>query len=637
MSSPFDIKEEDFGIVNRDDQESAEAWAVSLMPGWLSRVRLELPRSRKSLEMLIISFVLITILFLIQLYRIQIIDGNNYKALAAGNRLRETTIYAERGKILDRNGQVLAQNTASFQVVVQPYLLNKNKAERQKDYQNVAKILGVPVSDIESKIDDKKLNSIGPILIADRVDHQIGLVLETELPKIEGFNIETIPIRSYIRDAALSPVLGYVNRVSDNDLKNNPELSPVDFVGREGVEKSFDTYLRGVNGKKRILVDSAGQPARTLSNINQVSGKDLQLTIDLNLQRTLTDSLSRQIAAANARRGSVVAINPKNGEVLAMVSLPSYDNNLFSGGIRQSDYSNLLNNPDNPLLNRVTSGGYPVGSSIKPLVASAALQEGIIDENTTVVDQGQITLVNPGNPSDTLTFHGYQGIALGPVNVKTAIAKSSNIFFYTLGGGYGPIKGLGGNRLADYYGQFGLGQKTGIELGSELSGIVPDPDWKQKVLGQSWFTGDSYNIAIGQGDLQVSPLQLAMAHAAIVNGGEVLEAHLEKGKPKKVRSVVNVNQENFNIVRQGMRLAVTSGTIGDINFGGLPPVAGKTGTAETVTKSDSSEPHIWEAVHAPADDPEILIVAMIEHGTYSSRFLSPVVGDGLRTYFADRK
>ena len=633
MISPFDIDQEDYGLIDRSDQENAEEWAVSLMPGWLSRIRLDLPRSRRALGVLLISFAAIFALFAIQLFRVQIVDGAHYQSLAAGNRIRETTLYAERGKILDRNGKVLAENTASYQLVAHPYLLSKEFEIRNNNYQIISEVLGEPVEEIKQTIKDHGTDSVSPIVIKEKVSHQDALRLETMLSGVPAFSLELVPIRLYKTDLALGPLLGYVNRVGENDLKNRDDVNLTDFVGREGVEKSFDKQLRGHNGKRRVEVDANGHPTRTLAKEQSTSGKDLQLTIDIDIQKALTDTLQQQIQAAGVSKGSSVAVNPKTGEVLAMVSLPSYDNNQFSGGIDLEDYSRLLNNPDKPLLNRAISGGYPVGSVIKPLLASAALQENVVNKNTIINDTGSITLVNPRNSADSIKFDGYKGIALGPVNVVSAIAKSSNIYFYTVGGGFGNIKGLGGNRMGDYYQQFGLGSKTGIDLPSEISGVVADPDWKKQVLDKGWYTGDSYNISIGQGDMQVTPLQMAMAQSAIINDGKVLKPQLELGSKPQTSSQVKVDNSNFLIVQEGMRQAVLGGTVGNVAFGGLPPVAGKTGTAETVTRANGGSPHIWEGVYAPMDNPKILIASMIENGGKSSFYLSPVAASGFRAYF----
>ena len=265
MSSPFDIDQEDYGLIDRSDQENAEEWAVSLMPGWLSRIRLDLPRSRRALGVLLISFAAIFALFAIQLFRVQIVDGAHYQSLAAGNRIRETTLYAERGKILDRNGKVLAENTASYQLVAHPYLLSKEFEIRNNNYQIISEVLGEPVEEIKQTIKDHGTDSVSPIVIKEKVSHQDALRLETMLSGVPAFSLELVPIRLYKTDLALGPLLGYVNRVGENDLKNRDDVNLTDFVGREGVEKSFYKQLRGHNGKRRVEVDANGHPTRTLA------------------------------------------------------------------------------------------------------------------------------------------------------------------------------------------------------------------------------------------------------------------------------------------------------------------------------------------------------------------------------------
>jgi penicillin-binding protein 2 len=634
MSNPFNSEYQDeLGKLKKPRARSAEAWSISLMPGWLTKARLYIPQKPKSIWGLLVSIGFIFILYVVQLGSLQIVQGQEFVGIANGNRIRDNVSFAQRGKIYDRNGVVLADNTASFQLVANPYLIAQDKKTRAQDYQKISAIIGMPEVTIKKIVEAEGLDHVLPILVESKLTHEQVLKLDLLLPEIQGFTLDTIPIRKYVDDANLSHVLGYVGRASETDVKNRDDILPIDFVGQAGVEQYYDEQLRGVNGGQRTEIDAAGRPIRVLANNPSKPGKDLTLTIDIKIQKALTKSLQTQMKKSGGKVASAVVLNPKDGSVLALTSLPGYDNNKFSGGISSNDYASLTNNPQTPLFNRVTSSGYPTGSAIKPLVAAAALQEKVITPQTTIVDRGKITLVNQYNPADSISFSNFEGGVNGPIQLKDAIAKSSNVFFYTLGGGYENVKGLGPYRLPAYYRKFGLGKKTGIDLPVEGAGLVPDPNWNKKVLNADWYTGDSYNIAIGQGNLQISPLQLAVAHSSIINGGEILRPHLKSGD-KHVTSTTGINKKHLKSVREGMRAVVEYGTLGPSYFRDLKvKVAGKTGTAETVTRSESQEPHVWISAHAPYEDPEIIVVAMIENGRRSGQYLGPVAADVFRAYF----
>jgi penicillin-binding protein 2 len=338
--------------------------------------------------------------------------------------------------------------------------------------------------------------------------------------------------------------------------------------------------------------------------------------------------------------------------VLALVSLPGYDNNLFAGGISQADYSKLLGNPDQPLFNKAVDGAYPTGSIIKPLVAGAALQNHVINPGTTVDDTGSITIHNQYDSSVTYTYRsytdyetGYSG-KLGIVNVVKAIAVSSDVFFYTVGGGFGNIAGLGVNRLEAAYHQFGLGQQPQLDLPDQAAGRVPTPDWKQKVSGQPWTTGDTYNISIGQGDLLASPLQMAVAEAAVADGGTVYQPHLLKeiddaaGQPVQtvqphVLAKDFISPDNLNVVKQGMHDVVYAsyGTACCKIAEQVPvQVGAKTGTAQTGTDTND-KPDAWFTAFAPFDNPQIEMVVFIAKSGEGARYAAPAVRETLQYCF----
>jgi penicillin-binding protein 2 len=380
-------------------------------------------------------------------------------------------------------------------------------------------------------------------------------------------------------------------------------------------------------------VDALGRPVRVIEQQEPTPGEDIYLSIDYNLQKTLAIAMKSQMKKSKTTKASGVAVDPEDGQLLAMVSLPDYDSNLFAKGISDKSFNSLNNNPNQPLFNKALTGGYTTGSIIKPLVASAALQEKVVTPSTVIVDSGALTL--PGG----YTFLGWRPGGLGPMNVRSAIAWSSNIYFYTVGGGYGPIQGLGEKRLTSYYRMFGLGERTGINLPNESYGRVPDNDWKLANKGEPWYQGDSYNIAIGQGDLLISPLQITMAEAAIANNGELLIPQIERGAPKVVKRVLDVDKANLQIVREGMRQVLTGGTTCECLFDGMPvKVAGKTGTAETNTPG-GKRPHAWFTAYAPysatAKTPTILATVLIEEGEGGSAYAAPAIAETFKTYFQD--
>ncbi len=452
----------------------------------------------------------------------------------------------------------------------------------------------------------------------------------------------------------LSAVLGYTGRVDAQDLVQHPDYGPTDLIGKLGLEKQYESILRGINGGLRTEVDSLGRPVKVLASQDPVPGDSLVLSVDQGLEQELSSTIQQQMQASGAVRAAGVAVNPNTGEVLASVSLPTYDNNKFSQGISEQDYKNLLSDPGQPLVNKVTLGGYPSGSIIKPIGASGALQQGIINDSTIIDDTGKLVVPNPYDPSNPSIYLGWERTTgLGPVNVEQALAQSSDIFFYEVMGGFTNFTHyLGVDQLTRYYQLFGLGHLTGIDIPGETPGRVPTPAWKKAFSGQPWYTGDTYNIAVGQGDLLVSPLQMVMAMSAIANGGTRYKPHfvykiidsnnklVQLFKPQIVRSGF-ISQSNLAIVRHGMWLAVNEpqGT-GCCKIGVEVPVqvAAKSGTAETVihdtgNAAQESKPDAWFEAFAPYDHPTIAIVVLLENAGEGASFAAPPVRETLAWYF----
>lgn len=661
----FGYYEGDAKLKPKHDLGRHEAWAETILP---ADAELGAPESQGSARPFIGFALLIAVLILIlagRMFSLQMVSGAHNLALADGNRIREQVERAPRGLIYDRNGVVLAQNQASYDLVVIPQQLPEVAAEREALYSKVAALTGKVPNVIKSKVmagckpteEDICLASPLRKLVVSGVPRDQGLLLGQMGPSLAGFSLDINPIRRYDDNGLLAPILGYTGRVTADDVKQNRMYTPTDLIGKLGLEQQYEKELRGINGGQQAEVDALGRAVKLLDERPATPGGNLVLGIDHSLQKVMAEAITRQMQASGAKRASGVAIDPRNGEVLASVSLPGYDNNLFSKGISQADYQSLINNPGQPLFNKAESGAYPSGSIIKPFGAAAALQEGVVTPATIINDTGKIVVPNKYDPSKPSTFHGWEREnGLGPVNAVTAIARSSDIYFYIVMGGFTDfLRYMGVDRLTTYYQKFGLGAKTGIDLPAEAAGRVPTPAWKKKFSGEGWYTGDTYNISVGQGDMLVSPLQMAMALQVIANNGTLYKPHLvtkivdangktvREVKPEVVRQGF-ISQANLNVVRRGMWEAVNAdyGTACCKIKAEVPvQVAGKTGTAETVIHDEGvkgvnqSRPHAWFEAFAPYDNAKIAIVVLVEHAGEGSQYAAPAVRETLRWYFTE--
>ena len=648
------------------DRGGHEKWAEAILPADAEAGTIETPTSRRPLLLVVGLVVASGAILAAQLFQLQIVNGQRNLGLADGNRLRQQITRAERGIIYDRLGKPLAQNQGSFDITVIPSLLPQKDDQRHQQYAKVGELLGIPTEEVTAKTEGDCINSsvkagksaeqakfeclrsVQPKLVASNVERDAYLNFDQYSSELLGFKLDDNPIRRYQDGGALSAIIGYTGRVSQADLEADTSgtYAPTDFIGKLGVEKSYEKILRGQNGTEQTEVDASGRPIKLLAAKPAKPGSNVVLSVDTELQQNLAESIRRQMQASGATQASGIAMNPKTGEVLAAVNLPTYDNNLFAGGISQSDYDRLLKDPAQPLFNKVTGGAYPVGSIIKPLIGAGALQERTINTNTTVNDTGQLEITNQYNRDIKYTFRSYEPGGLGPVNITRAIAVSSNVFFYSVGGGYGHVTGLGVNKLVDYYHKFGLGKKTGLDIPEETAGLVPTPDWKKKATGEGWFLGDTYNISVGQGDFRASPLQMAVAESAIANGGKVMKPRfvkevkspggqtLQTMQPEVVRENF-ISPENLNVIRNAMRdvVAKPHGTACCRIEETVPvPVAAKTGTAET-DPNGKKKPHAWFTAFAPFDDPQIEIVVLINNSGEGSQYAAPAVRDTLEWCF----
>lgn len=579
---------------------------------------------------LIVFLALVT-----QLVNLQITQGSWNKVLAKGNRIQSQHVSAPRGIIYDNKGKSLVLNDASYYLSIYPLNLPKNELDRNVALENISQATGIPLTEIKDQVKQKSSSQASPIVIRDNLDRDTALLLEVETKNMTAVAVEKRPTRNYTSINGLSQVIGYIGKVTEAELKSNSNYQADEWVGKDGLEKTYQSYLKGHDGINEIEVDSRGRVQRVLSNMSPEPGDSLTLTLDSGLEAEMSRILQSELEKTNSKAGSVVAINPKTGGVLGMVSLPSYDNNLFSKGISPGDYQKLINDPLKPLFNRSIAGTYPSGSAIKPLVAAAGLQDGTITGNTTL--DTSIGAIKIGS----WVFPDWK--VHGLADVRKAIAESNDIFFYAVGGGWDKIKGLGAEKLHDYLVKFGLSKPLGIDLPGEANGLVPTPAWKQKVKKEAWYLGDTYHMAIGQGDVLVTPLQMANAIATIANGGELLKPYLvqdikdSNGKlvSSTQKNILNkdfISSDNIRIVQEGMRQAVLSGSAQQFKDMSVE-VAAKTGTAQF---GDQDKTHAWMVAYAPYNDPQIAIAVIVEGAGEGYAAAGPVVKGSLNYFFSNR-
>jgi len=621
----------------------------------ISEKKFETPLSKWIFQgFLILSFLSFFILFL-RTFQLQILEREKYLALANENKFVIYQIKAERGVIYDRNGIQLVFNRPSFDLYFSGTQKVKNCLNQTssadcpelKTLREVSQDLKLDFEELKKKIVDSNET---PVLISENLPQEVLILLQTKISanQLPDFQIERNSIRYYPEGKTISHPIGYTGKIRAEEFKAEPENYTIfDWVGRDGLEKSYEKVLRKNPGKLQIERDALGNVISKKVLQFPDSGKSLVLWLDFNLQKKIEESLEKNLKRVGSERGVAVALDPKTGGVMAMVSLPNFDNNLFQKGSDSEALKSILEDPQKPLFNRAISGGYLTGSTIKPLIASAALEEKIISPEKKILDdKGQISIPNPYYPDQLWIFHDWK--VHGWVDMRKAIAESCNVYFYTIGGGYGDQEGLGPTRIKRYLELFGWGNKTGIDLPAEEGGLIPDPEWKkqnfEKKIDQIWYDGDTYNFSIGQGFLKVTPLQVATAFSAIANGGKLYQPEIvqkivdsdknfvEEIEPKVIRQNF-IDPENLQVVREGMREAVTYGSAVLLND--LPvKVAAKTGTAEIWKKGEKLYT-TWITVFAPYDDPQIVLTIMMEDvKDLSTLTVLPAAKEVLDWYFA---
>ena len=587
-----------------------------------------------------IFFVCAAVLFSKTFY-LQLIQGKELYTQSENNKGRIGLVIPERGIIYDSNMKKLVANSPAFDFLCDKRnFLNVGNA-KEKEIALLSEILKKNSAQIQ---DDINKSEQAEVVLAQNINQETLLVLEARMNDLPDCHIEKNTLRNYAIGPIFSQVLGYTSRINKDELRSRGNYGVSDYIGKVGIEKEYENYLRGTPGRVVSVKNASGVKKEDNVLSDPTPGYNVVLNIDANLQTQVYNALEKSIKNIAAKRGAAVALDPRNGAVLALVSYPSYDNNIFSQPISQADFDKILNDPNQPFFNRATAAQYPTGSTIKPFLASGALQEKIIDPNKLINDPGYILVKNQYDPSIVYKFGGVEPHGL--VDMRKALAVSSNIYFYTVGGGYGDQQGLGPSRIKKYLDLFGWEQKTGIDLPGEFQGFVPSPDWKKQVKNESWWDGDTYNLSIGQSDLQVTPLHVALAYSAIANGGTLYKPQIMKRiingssenstivqefKPQIIRQNF-IDLENLKIIREGMRDGVLYGS--SVMLNDLPvPVAGKTGTAQT---NKDGIFNTWSSNFAPYDNPEIVFVTTIESVNGLRAATLPVAHDVLQYYFSKK-
>ncbi|MBD2137885.1 penicillin-binding protein 2 [Anabaena sp. FACHB-1237] len=550
-----------------------------------------------------------------RLIYLQIIQGAKHRKLAESNRIRIISKQPERGNIFDRHGKLLASTRYPRSVYLWPK--SHIKPSWSVVGPRLARILDIPQKEIEEKLEQQVDSVYSLIRIARNLNEAQITALKEYEQELPGVEINTEALRYYPHGSPLAHLLGYTRELTATQLEKRKSQGYRlgDVIGQMGVEKAYEDLLRGEWGGQQVEVDGAGRPLRVLGTKQAKAGNDLHLTIDLDIQLAAEKALGK-------RNGSIVALNPKNGEILAMVSHPSFDPNILSKEkLSQKDWESVQGS-GHPLVNRAISA-FPPASTFKIVTTTAALESRKFASNTILPTYGSLNIGGT-------RFGEWNRTGFGPLGFVGAMQWSSDTFFYQVG------KRVGGPTLIKWTRKYGFGKKTGFEFSSEeAKGLVPDNEWKRKVLKKPWSVGDTVNMSIGQGALQATPLQVAVMFAVPANGGYRVTPHLLKDNQdaKKWRESLNLQPTTIKILREGLRKVVVEGTGKALNLPNLPPVAGKSGTAEAWNKG-VKENHAWFGAYAPANNPEIVIVAFAEHsGGGGGSVAAPMIAEIMEKYF----
>jgi len=576
-------------------------------------------------------------LLVLRLWYLQIIKGEELLKRSENNRIRIREVKAMRGIILDARGVVLVENRPSYDVVIFPEDVKDLKGLVEKLETLYAKVgLTFPM-DYETILENRR--PFTPLRVDRNVSREKLALIETHSLDLPGVGIDVMPVREYYYGESMAHVIGYIGEVSRDELEREKSAGykSGDFIGKFGLEKALDRYIRGRPGGEQVEVNVVGRKVKTLGRVEPVQGYRVVLTIDSQVQKAAW-------AAMEGKAGAVVALDPRDGSVLALVSRPGFDPNLFNRGVSADVWEKISSNPLHPMENRAIAGQYPPGSTYKLIVAAAALEEGLITPETSFNCPGSFEM-------GTRTFRCWRKHGHGRVSLHRAIVESCDVYFYHVG------RLLGVDRLAQYAQAFGLGARTGVAMAGERRGLIPTRDWKLARFGVPWQPGETISIAIGQGYNTVTPLQLANAYAAVANNGEFFTPRvvqrietddgeiIEEFRPEK-KAVLPVSRENVQLLKRALWGVVNEpgGTGGQARVAGRD-VCGKTGTAQVIGMAEGDDgsaypyeyrDHALFVSFAPRDNPEIVVAVVAEHSGHGGSAAAPVARKVLEAYFAGK-
>lgn len=594
---------------------------------------LELPLSRRVFLLMGGAAFLFVGIFFSRIFYLSVLYGDFYGRRSAMNVTKPITLPAVRGVIYDRFGKVMARNESAFRLVLNAGLAKRQKIDLDAMADSLSGILETDKESLMSIIGKTDLEKTALITLGR--DISPAQVSEIQKLGISALEIQDDYRRDYVGGPAFAPVVGYTGQIQFGDLH-----------GKAGLEKYYDSILGGEDGLRLMYKNAKGEILDEKLLDAPRHGQDIYTAIDADLQEYFYNRLRQALISLGRNVGVGIAVNPQNGEILSLVNIPSYDSNVFTIPSAKKERGNLLTAFFRPLFNRAVSGMYTPGSTVKPLVAIAGLKEGVITPQSRVFSSGILEIPNPYNPDQPSRFLDWR--AHGWVDVRSALARSSNIFFYAVGGGLpsgvGDIgdvrKGLGIDKLKEYWKLFGFGEKTGIDLDGENSGFLPDPEEKEARKNDIWRLGDTYNVTIGQGDLLVTPIQLLSQIAAIANGGKWYKPHIlkevkggEKVQPEIIRDF-SIFSDELKEVQEGMKDTVRKPYGTAYKLADLPmQVAGKTGSSQV---SNNTKTNAFFVAYAPADNPQIAILVLIENAREGSLNAVPVGKDVLDWYYWNR-
>ncbi|MEX0993726.1 MAG: penicillin-binding protein 2 [Solirubrobacterales bacterium] len=580
-----------------------------------------------------IALALFAVIFF-RLWFLQVLSGDRYLAEANDNRVREVKVEAPRGEIVDRNGRVMVDNRTALAVQMAPDRLPTDPAVKAALYARLARVLNMGPRTIDARVSKAtKELPFSPVTIKTDVGLDAVLYLQENQSRFPGIQVERVFLRKYPLGELGAHLFGTIGEITQNELKQARYAGVAlgNRVGKSGVEYEYDRYLRGTDGASRIQVDAIGRPKGELSIKRSTPGENLRLSVDLAVQKA-----GQQALGSYGLPGAFVALDPRNGEVLGLGSNPSFDPNVFTKPVSNETYRRLTSEDnESPLTNRAIQGLYPTGSTFKLVTTVATMESGLLTPNTIICDPGSFTLGG-------ITFRNAEGAAYGCINVTRALQVSDDVFYYKLGV---QADNKGGDIMQKWARKLGIGSEVGIDLPGEMGGHVPTPAWrnrlyKEKKTDRPWSGGDAVNLATGQGDLQSNPLQMAIAYAAVANGGRVVTPHLgqrvEDAKGRTLQRVqpgpqreVEISPTTRNTIMKALHLATQGDGTSAKVFENFPvSVAGKTGTAVRPGQGDQA----WYVAMAPYPNPQIVVATTVERGGYGADTAAPVAKRILQAY-----